>query len=123
MLCEDLNDGFVISNEELRVSLVRRRGQVKATLTSTVTRLDKFIRSEVSIGKSASRLVTLLITMAQFDEIQLRIQEVDTANDIEHMVTRDESETKYHRTVALPAGLIKPIVERHLTKTKNDRVR
>jgi len=65
---------------------------VKATLTRTVTWLDEFIRSEVSIGEAAFRLAaTLLTTLAQFEGIQPRIKEVVTANGIEHIWSQETS--------------------------------
>jgi len=89
------NVDYELSNEVVLATLVRRRGQIKASLTRVSTFIDRFVGSVSNVAEAASKLAMLPSIMNQFEDVQWRIEELDT-NDDEHVVTRDAIESRYH---------------------------
>lgn len=90
------NVDYDLSNEVVLATLIRRRGKIKASLTRVSTFIDRFVMSVSNVAEAASRLAMLPSIMNQFKDIQGRIEELDTEHDVEHVVTRDEFESRYY---------------------------
>jgi hypothetical protein len=85
-----------VSDSHMLATLVRRRGQIKASLTRINTFVEKFKLSPDYAAEASSRLVTLPSIMSNFDDVQSRIEELDLDHDDDHLINRDDFETRYH---------------------------
>ncbi|KAF0721510.1 Integrase catalytic domain-containing protein [Aphis craccivora] len=97
-----------MSNADLVSTLVRRRGQIKASLTRHSTFVNKYIESPNAISEAESRLNVIPTLLNQFEDIQSRIEEIDDGNDDAHLAAREDFETRYFSVAGQLNRLIQP---------------